>query len=293
MLEIGFRAHDFGTFASADELGRRIAQTKAPSFIQLALKKVIPSCRPWQEWDEEYISSIASDLRDHGVSIAVIGCYINPIHPDKERRREEIRRFRKSLSLTRAFGCPIVGTETGTANADGGYSPATSDPANIEILKAGLSELLDEAEKDDAFVAIEAVSRSHPISSPERLRKILDTFRTDRLKVIFDPVNLIPYTGIAESDGVPLEIPTEEAEKRFVKEILDICGDRIVAIHCKDYYLDPATGLKVGDIPALTGHFRWKSFAEELHARSISVPWLLENHDPATAARTAETLEKF
>ena len=293
MLRIGFRAHDFGSFDTADALGKCVAETKKPALIQLALNKVIPSSRPWEEWDEEYISSITQDLKKHGVSVAIVGCYINPIHPDEAVRRKEIERFRRSLSLASAFGCPYIGTETGTANPSGDYSIATSDPANIEIFKESLTEMLDEAEKDNAYVAIEAVSRNHSISSPERMRKILDTFKTDRLKVIFDPVNLIPYTGIPEEDGVPLQVPSEEAERRFVREILDIYGDRIAAIHCKDYYLDPNTGLKVGDIPALTGIFRWKAFAEELHARSIDVPWLLENHDPRTSKQTAETLEKF
>lgn len=293
MPRIGFRAHDFGSFDSADALGRRVAQTRCPAFIQLALKKVIPSCRPWQEWDEEYISSIAASLKAHGVSVAIVGCYINPIHPDEEKRKDEIRRFRRSLSLTGAFGCPIVGTETGTASAAGGYSIATSDPRNIEIFKESLSQMLDEAEKDDAYVAIEAVARSHSISSAQRMGKILDSFGTDRLKVILDPVNLIPYAGIPESDGVPLEVPTEEAERSFIRDILDIYGDRIAAIHCKDYRLDPETGFKIGDLPALTGCFRWQAFAEELRSRAIDVPWLLENHDPSTAGRTAETLERF
>ena len=227
MLRIGFRAHDFGSFDTADALGKRVAETRNPGLIQLALNKVMPSSRPWQEWDEEYISSITSGLKAHGVSDAIEGSYINPIHHDKEERKKEIERFRKSLSLASAFGCPYIGTETGTANPSGGYSIRTSDPANLEILKESLSQMLEEAEKDNAYVAIEAVSRNHSASSPERMRNIIDSFRTDRLKVIFDPVNLIPYTGIPEKDGVPLQVPTEEAESRFVREILDIYGDRI------------------------------------------------------------------
>ena len=110
MLRIGYRAHDLGSFESASELGRRLEEIRSTSFIQLALKKVIPSSKPWQEWDEEYISSIASELKSHGVSIAIVGCYINPIHPDPERRKLEVERFEKSLSLTKAFGCRYVAT---------------------------------------------------------------------------------------------------------------------------------------------------------------------------------------
>lgn len=292
MLRIGYRAHDFGSFDSVAALGERIESIR-PSFIQLALKKVVPSSRPWMDWDEEYISSVTSELKAHGVDVAIIGCYINPINQDKEARMKEIERFGKSLSLAHAFGCPYVGTETGTAAPDGGYSIDTSNPGNLAIFRDSLSRMLDLAEKYDAYVAMEAVSRNHTISSAKRMADIFSSFQTKRLKSILDPVNLIPYTGIPEKDDVALRVPSEEAEHRFVSDILDVCQDRLVAIHCKDYILDPATGTKIGNIPALTGIFRWKAFAEELRKRNIDVPWLLENHNPATVKETAETLEKF
>ncbi len=291
MLRIGYRAHDLGSFESASELGKRIEEIRKTSFIQLALKKVIPSSKPWQEWDEEYISSIASELKSHGVSVAIVGCYINPIHPDPDRRKTEVERFVKSLSLAKAFGCPYVATETGSEHPELKYSVNTSDPKNIEIFKDSLSKMLDAAEKYDAYVAIEAVARSHTISSPARMRDILETFRTDRLKVIFDPVNLIPYTGLLEPDGVPLRIPTAETEHRFVTEVLDLYKDKLIAIHCKDYILTEEAGLKVGNLPALTGNFRWKDFADEIHRRNIDVPWLMENLDPKTVAETSRKLE--
>ena len=197
----------------------------------------------------------------------------------------------KSLSLAKAFGCPYVATETGSEHPELKYSVNTSDPKNIEIFKDSLSKMLDAAEKYDAYVAIEAVARSHTISSPARMRDILETFRTDRLKVIFDPVNLIPYTGLLEPDGVPLRIPTAETEHRFVTEVLDLYKDKLIAIHCKDYILTEEAGLKVGNLPALTGNFRWKDFADEIHRRNIDVPWLMENLDPKTVAETSRKLE--
>ena len=292
MPEVGYRAHDFGSFGSASALGERIESIRK-GCIQLALNKVIPSAKPWEEWDEEYISSVTSVLRKHGVEVAMIGCYINPVHPDDDRRKSEIERFEKSLSLASAFGCPYVGTETGTRNPEGGYSPETSSEKTFSVFLDSLSRMLDAAERHNAFVAMEAVARTHTVSSPERVRKVLETFPTSRLKLILDPVNLIPYTGIPEADGVPLSIPTEEAESRFISDILDLYGSRLVAVHAKDYILDSSTGFKIGNLPALTGCFRWKNFARELRRRNIDVPWLLENHNPLTVKETAETMEKF
>lgn len=295
MIKVGYRAHDFGSFENASALGKRVAETNPQGLIQLALNKVIPSSRPWQEWDEEYISSIRDDLAAYGVRVAIIGCYINPIAQDEDVRKREIERFKRSLSLSKAFGCPYVGTETGTATpSGGGYSIETSSPRNFELFKDTLSQLLDAAEKYDSYVAIECVARSHSISSPERMARIIDTFRTDRLKTIFDPVNLIPYTGIPEDDGVPIRIPSEEAEARFVNTVLDLYGDRLVAVHCKDYFLEEETGFKHGDIPALTGVFRWESFAKEVRRRGKEdVPWLLEDMNPLTAVETTRRIQSF
>ena len=130
------------------------------------------------------------------------------------------------------------------------------------------------------------------MSTIERMHDMLDKYPTKRLRVIFDPVNLLPYCGIKEKDGVTLKVPSEDAEHRFVSEALDVYGTRLAAIHCKDYVIDD-NGFKHGDIPALTGIFRWKAFAEELRRRNIDVPWLLENHNPLTVKETADTIAAY
>ena len=293
MIKVGLRAHDYGSFNSAEEFGKRIESDFKETFIHLALKKVIPSSKPWQEWDEEYIYSIRETLEKHGIKIAIVGAYIQPTHVDEEKRESEIQRFIKALSLNKAFGSKIVATETGTRNPNGGYSVDTADPKNIEIFYSGLSRMVEAAAKYDAYCTIEAVNHQHTMSSPERMARMLEKFPSEHLKILFDPINLVPYEGIKEYDGVPLKQPTKEAMKAFYSPILDLYGDRLVAIHCKDYKLDETDGHKIGNIPALTGVFDWRGFAEEIKRRGINVPWTLENLDPATVKETVKTIESF
>lgn len=292
MRNIGFRAHDFGSFGSALALGERVAQTKSPAVIQLALNKVIPSSRPWTEWDEEYISAVRDDLAKSGVSAAVVGCYINPVHPDEEARKKEVARFRRSLELSKAFGCPVVGTETGSWSSDISYNPGTYTDKVFSVFLRSLEEMVSAAEANGAVCAIEPVAHSHTICSAARLARVLETFPSDHLRVIFDPVNLIPVNGIAEADGSHRAVPTPEAFRSFWNEALDAFGDKIVAFHCKDYVLGP-NGLKKGDMPVLTGVFDWKGFFRELDRRGIDKPILLENHNPATLPETIPILESF
>lgn len=294
MIRIGYRAHDFGKFNTPAELGKTIREkTGENSFIQLALNKSFPTARSWQEWDEEYIHNVIEELGKYGVSVKIVGCYIQPTHPDEEKRKSDIERFKKSLSLNRAFECKLIATETGTRNPKGGYSPETADPKYIDLFYSSLSEMVDAAEKYDAYTLIEGVNHQHTIASLERMKNMMDKFPSNRLKVLFDPINMVDYSGIRERDGVPLQHPTKEACRDFYAPILDAYGDRLAAIHTKDYRLDENDGHKIGDIPALTGVFDWEGFAKEIKKRNIDVPWSLENHNPDTCKKTKDILESY
>lgn len=292
MNNIGFRAHDFGTFSSVSALAETVAAIKTPSFIQLALGKAVKPSKPWQEWDEEYIAGVAKELSDKGVGIAIVGCYINPVHPDEEERNKHLERFEKSLSLNKSFGCRIVGTETGSWTKDISYNIETYTEKVFSVFLKSIERMVKAAEKYDAICAIEAVSYHHTICSVERMARVLETFPSDHLKVIYDPVNLIPINGIREKDGCFPAVASQEAQRDFYIQALDAYQDRICAIHCKDYVLDEK-GFKIGNIPALTGVFDWKNFFKELRERNLDVPVLLENHNPATLKETLSALSEF
>lgn len=292
MFNIGFRAHDFGSFNSASELANVVSEVKSPAVIQLALNKVIPSARKWTQWDEEYISSIRDDLAAKGVSAAVVGCYINPVHPDKDEREQQLQRFKRSLELNKAFGCKVVGTETGSWTPKITYSPETYEEKVFETLLNSIDFMLNQAIKNDAICAIEPVAFPHTMCTVERTVRVLDKFQDEHLKLIFDPINLVPRLGIPELDGSYRAIPSQEAQLNYITTCLDAFKERLCIIHCKDYILNE-DGLKKGDLPVTTGVFRWDLFFKELRKRNLYVPILLENHNPKTLKETLATLNKF
>ena len=292
MFNIGFRAHDFGSFNSASELAKVVSEVKSPAVIQLALNKVIPTAKKCPEWDEEYISSIRDDLAKEDVSVAVIGCYINPVHPDEDERKKQLTRFKRSLELNKAFGCRIVGTETGSWTPKITYSPETYEEHVFEALLSSIDYMLNEAIKNDAICAIEPVAFPHTMCTVERTLRVLNKFQDEHLKLIFDPINLVPRLGIPELDGSYRAIPSEEAQAKYINTCLDAFAPRICALHCKDYVLSE-DGHKKGDLPVTTGIFRWDLFFKELRKRNINVPILLENHNPKTLKETLATLNKF
>ena len=150
------------------------------------------------------------ELARRDLHVAVLGCYINPVHPDEEERERQLARFERSLELNKAFGCRIVGTETGSWKGDISYCLETFSDHVFSVFLHSLERMVKAAEANDAICAIEAVAHQHTICSVERMARVLSLFPSDNLRVIWDPVNLVPINGIEEVDGSHPAKPSSE-----------------------------------------------------------------------------------
>lgn len=271
MLQFGLRAHDFGrhdTQTLADLISRH-----GPASVQLAVSKALSDAG---SGDGTLSPGAARRIRDafasRGIAISVLGCYINPVHPDKTAREKALRRFEEHLRFARDMGCSIVGTETGSLNADCSFHPLTQGSAAFETLIESVARLARVAERTGAIVGLEAVADQHTIGSVERMAEALRIVDSPALGVIWDPVNLIPAVGLGES------------QEAFFTRALDALGDRIVAVHVKDFRME--AGKKGGAIPAGTGELDLHTLFRLLGAKKPWIDVLLENTEPATVDQT-------
>jgi L-ribulose-5-phosphate 3-epimerase len=219
MLQFGVRGHDFGRLPLED-LARAIAD-KGYGCLQLALAKALSDI----DTSTGKLSTglgryVAGTFARHGIRIAVLGCYINPLHPDPAERRKGIDRFKEHLRFAHDFGCSIVGTETGSVRADYGPDGQSQSEASLNALIRVVAELVSEAEKFGVLVGIEAVV-SHVVSTSRRMRRVLDAVASNNLQVIFDPVNLMDQENQGGQDAL-------------FGEAFDLFGERIQVLHAKD-----------------------------------------------------------
>lgn len=265
-FSIGFRAHDFGRFDNADDLAATVADCLEPSCIQLAIKKIFNN--PPSVIDSDIASSIKASLDRRRVGIAILGCYINPIHPDPEERERQLSYFERHLELANDLGCPYVGTETGSRSPDCSYNEGTCTESAFLDFQQSLKRLLKVAERNNSFVAIEPVAWTHTIDTARKMYTIIRIMDSPSLKVIYDPVNLTPRNGFQ----------SESQAKEFFDEAIELLGPYMVAIHCKDYVMQ--NGIKKGDMTAGTGIMNWLLQARLLRKSRAACPILLENHQP-------------
>jgi len=266
----GIRAHDYGT-RPAEELAAHIA-TSGAKCVQLALAKALPGDRLLpSDFGDDGIAAVRKAFNDNGLSIAVIGCYIDTVDLNLEAREFSLKRFEAHIASAAALGCRIIGTETGSP------IPYLDKPDGKEtafrVALKSLHRLVKAAEVKGIYVGVEPVDEFHALSSIEHVKIMIEEFNSPALGIIFDPVNLVPSTGIADMDV-------------FLDECFAAFGNQILAIHAKDFNMIPSENglVKSGPLPAGSGDMDWEGlFTRLIKAGKQDVPILLEEAGPADA----------
>lgn len=274
MIHLGVRAHDFGKLPP-DQLAATVA-AKGFTCVQLALAKALAGLNTETgNFTPGLARHVRQSFERHDVNIAVLGCYINPIDPDKDLRTQQMRRFKEHLRFARDFGCSVVATETGSRNADWSLHPDNASDATLAELIDQIGELVDVAEHFGVFVCIEGVSR-HVVSTPQRMKEVLDTINSPNLQVLFDPVNL-------------LSVENHREQKKVIDDSFALFGDRIAVIHAKDFSVGQ-NDLK----PALIGEGELQFDLLFQHLKQKSwIDVLLEETTPQTVEVSIRNLRRF
>ena len=145
------------------------------------------------------------------------------IHPDKEKRKQELNRFKEHIRFARDFGCSIVGTETGNVYEKTGYTVDNYEEQPFLDVVESVSELVAEAEKFGVIVAIEG-GINHPVHSPQVLKRLLDS-------VDFPIFKSFLIRQISESYEL-------SQTRRSFSSSNGSFGDRMVIMHAKDFIIE-------------------------------------------------------
>lgn len=258
-MNLGIRAHDFGK-GSPEELAKKISEKKFSS-IQLAPPKAIEGINfGLGSLNPGLAHYIGNTFAKAGIQIAVLGCYINPVDPNLAERRYGLDRFKEHIRYARIFGSTIVATETGTICDDTSPNSINYGEEAFNVLVESVSELVKEAEHFGVLVGIEGVC-VHTINTPKKLKRLIDTIKSNNLQVVFDPVNFINADNYQKADYI-------------IKECFELFGDRIVAVHAKDFIMDKGDKIIM---PPGKGILNYKMLIELLKYRKPYINILIED----------------
>jgi len=262
---IGVRAHDYGKH-SPSKLFHAIADDGWKA-VQLAFPKAIEGIESFNDVNQEIVDDVKSAITSSGVSVAVLGVYVDPAVTDELNRKVQARFLHQALPFAKALDAGCVGTET----------TVRGEFADIRALYLTLEELLPEAERLGVNIGIEPVHR-HTLYTPELARQMLKDFSSPRLKIIFDPLNLLTPDVI-------------DSQNDLWKRSIDCFGDFIVAVHIKGASKELDSNGMLADVPFASSILDHEGLFKLI--RSLEVPILREGAVPEEADSDIAFIQSF
>lgn len=265
-MQIGVRCHDYPR-QIPEKLFAAIARDGAET-VQLALKKALPE-------EARDIPRVDAALRASGLSLAVLGCYVELGLAEKTGREAAVAAFLQGMEQAAALGAQCIGSETTKRKTQ----PAVSQREALYALEKSLGEILPRAQALGVTVAVEPVFY-HTMATPELTRQVLDTMRSPNLKVVFDPVNLISPEELA---------PARQAA--MWQRAAECFGTHIAAVHIKGLSIAPTgdfapAALEASLVPA-------QPVLGVLRALKYNGPVLREQIVPAEAGAELALLRRW
>lgn len=214
----GMRAHDLGKL-TCEEINEALNQYQLTG-IHFAPVKSLKDVH-----DDQAFLNRASEVYDFfetaQKTIFVLGYYVNHVHPDEKVRSLRMKTAKAYIESLSGRNGAALAMESFTLNSDN--SPHFEDHTAIgynAFLKR-LVELVAYGETHNVDIVVEP-AQHHILHDIHTTEKLIREIGSDRLKLIFDPVNMM-----TEELGMNQEAFFEQFIERF--------ESRIHLIHLKDY----------------------------------------------------------
>ncbi len=180
--------------------------------------------------DPSLAAEAARVVVETGLRVASLSGTFNMAHPDPAVRQRGLAWLGETAPLAEHFHAPILSLCTGTRNAESMWRghPENSSPEAWHDFTATLEKALDLAERHDVALGIEP-EPANVVDSARKARQLLDEYQSPRLKIIFDPANLVG----PGSHGNP---------RAAIDEGFDLLGPDIALAHAKELAANGTAG---------------------------------------------------
>jgi sugar phosphate isomerase/epimerase len=157
-----------------------------------------------------------------GVAIVAVSGTYNMIHPDPRTRADGHRRLEVLAASCAGLSTALITLCTGTRDPvdQWKWHPDNDTQAVWHDLLTAMEAAISIADRHNVDLGIEP-ELGNVVNSAKKARRLIDTVKSRRLKVVIDPANLF-------------EVATLEQQRDLVSAAIDLLADRIVLAHAKD-----------------------------------------------------------
>ncbi|SDW17949.1 sugar phosphate isomerase/epimerase [Paenibacillus sp. CF384] len=239
-------------------LQESIARMKKDGFscvqLDLAFKDMDLS---FDSLTKEKCRTIRDAFRDANLPIVCISGYTNLIHPDPEKRKQNVHGVKKILEFARDLGSPYVVSETGTFNteSDWVWDPKNATEEAYEQVATTIEDLAKFAYDNGSVFLIENYV-NNVIGSVDQVSRLLSDVNHPGLGLLMDPTNYFTDNNIDHIDET-------------LNRIFNAVGDKVKIAHAKDCMRATDTVEKHANIDASESHSFRGAGAVELPAPGL------------------------
>ena len=237
-------------------------------YLQLVLEKSINGFAKG-DFTKEYAIDLKNQLNN--TKIAILGSYINPSNPNDAELCFDIEKFKEKIKYASILKPIAVGTETGIYKE----GMTASEEAYQRVFET-MKEIVCEAEKYGVNIGIEGV-HCFVINTPQKMKRLIDDLDSDKVKVIFDPVNY-------------LNINNYRNQNEMINDIFSLMYDKICVLHAKDFVIENGEFKMVKPIE---GMLNYKLIFEKMKEYNLDIPIICEEINEDEASVAFERLEKL
>ena len=225
-FNIGIRGHDLpnAPFKNIDDFIRTFKQYDL-NYLQLVFNKAFADFNI----KEDNLITLAANLKNNDIKVAMIGAYFNMIHPDKDKLIKGINYFKECMKYAYLFDTKYVGSETGSLNGDKWiYVDGNHTLESFNNVKEVIKDLKDSS--DIAYPLIEG-AWNHVVYKPALLNELLNDLELDACTVdLYNYLNIDNYND----------------HLNIFKECIALFGDKIKVLHIKDFIVEDNKLVQVG-----------------------------------------------
>lgn len=266
---IGSRTHDYGKQPIRDLAP--LLKSEGIDAAQLVLPKGFQEINAYEEVTMDQLERIRRSFEENQVQIHILGCYMDLGNPDSDIRRKAVETFKTCLTYGKLLNAKIVGTETA-------YPHLNREEKKLWYphMVDSVSRLVEEAERVDMDLALEPVYW-HPLEDLETTARVFEKMNSKRMRMIFDPANVLANP---ECD-----------QNTYWKEWLDVLGEKIEAIHMKDFVEGPNKEYRPVDLGE--GVMNYQEIIRWLKQEKPDIVIVREELRPETAQKDIAYMRKL
>lgn len=220
-----------------------IKTIKSQDFSCVQLDVSFKDCDSAKEYlTKQRANEIRDRFREASLPVVAVSSYTNLIHPDQEKRRENIAYIKMMMERALDLGCPYVASETGTFHRENDW--LWDDQNATEKAYQEFAEVLYDLVKFGKEVGATFIVENYVnnvIFDVERILRLFADINMPNLGLICDPTNYFTPQNYHDIDGM-------------LYKIFNALADKMVIAHAKDIKLSTDASVKMAEIDADESH---------------------------------------